>query len=78
MGQQQKTEEYLARRKFLLQSAGLLGATAFTGLPDFASASKEKPGLTIKEVIEILIKDIPGAPFERTVDQLTQIAAIRL
>ncbi len=70
MGQYQKMDENLARRKFLIQTAVIMGAVTAPVFPTLASIRLENKDLTIKEVIEILIKDIPGAPFERTVDQL--------
>ncbi|WP_245889551.1 Nif3-like dinuclear metal center hexameric protein [Cecembia rubra] len=63
-------DENLARRKFLIQTAVIMGAVTAPVFPTLASIRLENKDLTIKEVIEILIKDIPGAPFERTVDQL--------
>lgn len=70
MGHYQKMDENLARRKFLIQTAVIMGAVTAPVFPTLASIRLENKDLTIKEVIEILIKDIPGAPFERTVDQL--------
>ncbi|WP_242617376.1 Nif3-like dinuclear metal center hexameric protein [Cecembia calidifontis] len=47
-----------------------MAAVGLTGLPLSAFAGKGSNKMTIREIIEILIRDISGAPFERTVDQL--------
>lgn len=60
------------KRKFLKNlGLGVLGVTSGMAIPlNATDLTKSKTDLTVKEVIDILIKDIPGAPFERTVDQL--------
>lgn len=40
------------------------------GFPSLAWSIQTEKRYSVKEVIDILIKDIPGAPFERTVDHL--------
>lgn len=59
-----------SRREFLTNLTGILGTGVLMGLPTFSWALDTDKQYTIKEVIDILIKDIPGAPFERTVDHL--------
>jgi putative NIF3 family GTP cyclohydrolase 1 type 2 len=61
------------RRKFLTNVTKLTGAAAIMATPTVSFA--EVFGLpasayTVKQVIDIILKEIPGAPFATTVDQL--------
>ena len=59
------------RREFMIQlGTTVLGTGFLWSLPKMGLAFPKRKELTVKEVIDIIIKDIPGAPFERTVDQL--------
>jgi putative NIF3 family GTP cyclohydrolase 1 type 2 len=58
------------RRDFLGKITVLLGSTYLFQIPLNAQAKTSNHNLTVKQVIDILLEDIPGAPFERTVDQL--------
>lgn len=57
----------LSRRKFVASSAGLLGASAFLGPNVFASAAPAAD-MTIQQVMDLIWKSVPGAPFKETVD----------
>ncbi|HWB26879.1 MAG TPA: Nif3-like dinuclear metal center hexameric protein [Chitinophagaceae bacterium] len=63
----------LARRAFIKNSIQAAGITAFIALPgsgnavSFNTADKE---YTVQDVIDIILKEIPGAPFKQTVDTL--------
>ena len=57
------------RRKFIQT----LGTSAVFILPEFGKAKdilNKKAGMTIQQVIDLIIKDIPGAPFPKTVDTI--------
>jgi putative NIF3 family GTP cyclohydrolase 1 type 2 len=71
------------RRDFLATMATLSGATLAApgvgGMPSAAAtsgaaaatpASAARPGMTIRQVIDALLADIPGAPFPHTVDTI--------
>lgn len=62
------TEE---RRQFLTKlGTGIVGAALIPRTISYGQNLAGRQYLTVKEVIDIIIEDIPGAPFERTVDQL--------
>lgn len=61
---------YSPRREFMIKATGLLGTGVLMGFPSLAWSIQTEKRYSVKEVIDILIKDIPGAPFERTVDHL--------
>jgi len=68
-----KHDLFYERRKFLANTAKLAGATMVIGVPGVSFAEgfgQNKATLTVKEVIDIILKEIPGAPFSKTVDQL--------
>ena len=58
------------RRKFLASLTGLAGASLAITIPNLSFATNTTESLTVKQVIDIILKEIPNAPFERTVDQL--------
>lgn len=58
------------RRKFLSSVTSLVGASMAVALPRAGLAKNLWQGLTVKQVIDIILKEIPGAPFATTVDQL--------
>lgn len=62
----------LPRRAFIKKSAGVAaGLTAFMALPQSSKAGIAEPAnYTVQDVIDIILKQIPGAPFEQTVDTL--------
>jgi putative NIF3 family GTP cyclohydrolase 1 type 2 len=59
------------RRAFVNTVAAALGASALTALPvSLFANNKVNVGMTIQQVIDLIIKDIPGAPFKQTVDTI--------
>jgi putative NIF3 family GTP cyclohydrolase 1 type 2 len=58
------------RRKFLTTVSSALGTSMIMGLPGSGKAGSLLETLTVKQVIDIILKEIPGAPFATTVDQL--------
>ena len=61
------------RRKFIGNGLTLLGGTALLTHPALGFAkNKVQPaaGYTVQQIIDIIIKDIPGAPFAKTVDTI--------
>jgi putative NIF3 family GTP cyclohydrolase 1 type 2 len=63
-------ELHPGRRHFLGKVSGLIGSAYLLHFPILAHEDRKVQRLTVREVIDILLEDIPGAPFERTVDQL--------
>lgn len=63
----------VSRRQFVAGSISALGATTLFLTPQ-PSLAVQNPGaadaLTVQNVIDIILKEIPGAPFEKTVDTL--------
>jgi|ERR1044072_6063566 putative NIF3 family GTP cyclohydrolase 1 type 2 len=58
----------LARRTFITNIAKAAGAAAVLSIPGVATAARKT--YTVREVIDIILKEIPGAPFKETVDTL--------
>jgi putative NIF3 family GTP cyclohydrolase 1 type 2 len=66
----QDKESNSGRRDFLGKFTCLLGSGFVLHFPLMADGEKPKEKMTVKQVIDIILEDIPGAPFERTVDQV--------
>ncbi|MBS1917088.1 MAG: Nif3-like dinuclear metal center hexameric protein [Bacteroidetes bacterium] len=64
--------ENSGRRKFIRNTLKAAGAVTLFGTQNdlFAGTSYSKKEYTVQDVINILIKDIPGAPFKETVDTI--------
>jgi putative NIF3 family GTP cyclohydrolase 1 type 2 len=58
----------LARRTFITTIAKAAGAAAVLSIPGITMASHKT--YTVREIIDVILKDIPGAPFKETVDTL--------
>lgn len=58
------------RRKFLSSLTSLIGTSMLVSIPGVNSAGSPLQGITVKQVIDIILKEIPNAPFPTTVDQL--------
>jgi len=58
------------RRKFLSSVTGLVGTSLMMTAPVINVAGGLWQGLTVKQVIDTILKEIPSAPFATTVDQL--------
>ncbi len=61
-----------ARRKFIVTTLKAAGATAFLSIPFIGAAknNSSKKEYTVQDVIDIILKEIPGAPFKETVDTI--------
>ncbi len=60
------------RRKFLSSVTGLVGTSLVMTLPGVSLAEDSRRAYTVKHVIDIILKEIPGAPFPKTVDLLRE------
>ena len=63
----------LERRKFIGAAAKLASASVVMSVPGVSFAgglAQTKAALTVKDVIDIILKEVPGAPFAKTVDKL--------
>jgi hypothetical protein len=60
------------RRKFITDVVKLAGASVLAEIPaiSLAQQSGSSAPFTVKQVIETILKEIPRAPFPKTVDQL--------
>jgi len=66
-------ESPFARRTFISTAVKAAGATALLGMPGVgraASAIAAPNTYTVQQIIDIILKDIPGAPFKETVDTI--------
>jgi Uncharacterized conserved protein len=64
---------HLERRDFIATAIKAAAATAFVGLPILttaANSAKQTAAYTVQDIINIILKEIPGAPFAATVDTL--------
>jgi putative NIF3 family GTP cyclohydrolase 1 type 2 len=50
--------------------SSLVGTSMLMGVPNIALTRTMPARLTVRQVIDIMLKDIPNTPFERTVDKL--------
>lgn len=62
-------QQLMDRRNFVRQVSGTVGAVAITGLP-FHFTAPAGSVTTIQDVIDIITKSVPGAPFANTVDTI--------
>jgi putative NIF3 family GTP cyclohydrolase 1 type 2 len=59
------------RREFLANASKLAGVAMLASLPGITLANNPNSAvLTVQQVIDIILKEIPNAPFPKTVDQL--------
>jgi putative NIF3 family GTP cyclohydrolase 1 type 2 len=64
-------DPFCGRRKFLTSVTSLVGTSMLISLPNVGRADTLwQQTLTVKVVIDIILKEIPNAPFKTTVDQL--------
>jgi putative NIF3 family GTP cyclohydrolase 1 type 2 len=64
---------FYGRRKFLTSVTKLVGTSMAMSIPGISLAEvseQTKPAFTVKQVIDIILKEIPNAPFAKTVDEL--------
>src|SRR5215467_246115 len=62
----------IERRKFIATSLKAMSATALLTSPTtiFITDQDKKQSYTVQDVIDIILKEIPGAPFPDTVDTI--------
>ncbi|HZB15087.1 MAG TPA: Nif3-like dinuclear metal center hexameric protein [Chryseolinea sp.] len=63
-------ETFFGRRKFLTSVTGLAATSMIMPFPGVVNANGLSKAFTVTEVIDIILKEIPNAPFPKTVDQL--------
>lgn len=63
---------YHGRRKFIKESASMIGAATLLGIPAFTSGSSGNHAFayTVQDIIDLILKEIPGAPIAQTVDTI--------
>lgn len=70
---QKATGQQAGRREFIIHSLKAAGAAALLSVPGLSEAGSlmsNQRSYTVQEIIDIILKDIPGAPFPQTVDTL--------
>jgi putative NIF3 family GTP cyclohydrolase 1 type 2 len=70
---EQSNGHYFERRDFIRAAFKAAGATAFLGVPVLGAAAKfvdATATYTVQDIINIILKEIPGAPFAQTVDTI--------
>lgn len=60
----------MPRRKFIGTLATAVGVTAFSAGAQPAFARRANAALTVQQVIDLILKKLPGAPFGQTVDTI--------
>ena len=71
--EKKRSEDLYGRRKFIHNISKLGGAAILLTAPHITYAGMLTPvktRLTVQQVIDTILKEIPGAPFAKTVDQL--------
>jgi putative NIF3 family GTP cyclohydrolase 1 type 2 len=63
-------ESNYTRRKFLTSVTALTGASIVLSQVHQSKGATYLQTYSVKQVIDIIMKEVPGAPFENTVDQL--------
>lgn len=58
------------RREFLSTATSLVGTSILLSSPNVSNGKNLWQSLKVKDVIDIITKEVPGAPFATTVDQL--------
>jgi putative NIF3 family GTP cyclohydrolase 1 type 2 len=58
------------RRKFVTNVSGTLGALTIAGLPLDLNCVSPQETMTIQDAIDLIIRSVPGSPFEKTVDTI--------
>lgn len=58
------------RREFIRTATGLAGISIAMSLPGVSLSNSLWQPVTVKQVIDTILKEVPGAPFATTVDQL--------
>jgi putative NIF3 family GTP cyclohydrolase 1 type 2 len=58
------------RRTFIINTLKTAGGAALLAWPRWAAAAGGNKEFTVGEVIDLVLKEIPGAPFKETVDTL--------
>jgi len=66
----QISEGAAGRREFLNTLAATVGMAFIPSLSNASNSPTTAPGMTVQQVIDLILKDIPGAPFQQTVDTL--------
>lgn len=66
------SDQPVERREFISQTLKAAGATALLAMPGLSTlaSSIEHQTYSVQNVINIILKEIPGAPFPQTVDTL--------
>ncbi|MGC3947339.1 MAG: Nif3-like dinuclear metal center hexameric protein [Chryseolinea sp.] len=67
------SELHPGRRKFLTtmtSSIGILAIPSISSAFSLRSGPNVASGITVQQVIDLILKEIPGAPFQQTVDTL--------
>ena len=64
------SENNYSRRKFLTSVTALTGASIVLSQAHQSKGAAYLQTYTVKQVIDIIMKEVPGAPFENTVDHL--------
>ena len=67
------TNNAAGRRKFISDTLKLTGGLTLLSSPTISMAGNilsVKKEFTIREIMDIILKEIPGAPFQQTVDTL--------
>jgi len=68
--EQTNSDNELSRRDFLSSVTALAGASMLLTFPKANGAVSSLQTYTVQQVIDLIMKEVPGAPFTTTVDQV--------
>jgi putative NIF3 family GTP cyclohydrolase 1 type 2 len=68
--EQTTNDNELSRRDFLSSVTAIAGASVLSTFPKANGAVSSPQTYTVQQVIDLIMKEVPGAPFATTVDQV--------
>jgi putative NIF3 family GTP cyclohydrolase 1 type 2 len=68
--EQKTSNNELTRRDFLSSVSAIAGASVLLSVPGVNRAAGYPQTYTVQQVIDLVMKEVPGAPFTTTVDQV--------
>jgi len=68
--EQTTNDNELSRRDFLSSVGAIAGASVLLTFPKATGAVSSPQAYTVQQVIDLIMKEVPGAPFATTVDQV--------
>jgi putative NIF3 family GTP cyclohydrolase 1 type 2 len=64
------TDTQYDRRQFLSSCKNIIGTSMLVSMPGISLATNSSLDVTVKQIVDLILKEIPNAPFPKTVDEL--------